>query len=74
MNCTKMLFKHFGFYLTENTLCLLHRGQLLILFMGVIAVYCETRTGQLNTLCGKNAAIFNFKAGGAYSYRGYFNG
>lgn len=74
MNYAEILFNSFGFYLTENTLCLHHKGQSINSILEEVAVYCETHTGQLNTMCGKNAGISNFKAGGAYSYRCYFDG
>jgi len=40
----------------------------LILFGEIIAVYCDTNTKLVTTICGQNAQIWNVKVGGTYSY------
>jgi hypothetical protein len=40
----------------------------LLLFRETVAVYCESHTKHINTLCGQNAELLNVKAGGTYSY------
>jgi hypothetical protein len=38
-----------------------------MLFSEKVAVYCENRTKQINTLCGQNAESYSVEAGGTYS-------
>jgi hypothetical protein len=40
-----------------------------MLFGETVAVYCETHTAHINTLCGQNAEILDDKTGGKYSYQ-----
>jgi hypothetical protein len=39
-----------------------------MLFKEVIAVYSDSHTKPINTLCGQNAELLIIKAGGTYSY------
>jgi hypothetical protein len=39
-----------------------------MLYEEVIAVYSKNRMKHTNTLCGKNAELFNIKAEESYSY------
>jgi hypothetical protein len=43
------------------------KPNLLMLFEETVAVYCENHTKHIHTLCGQNAEIWYFKAGGIYS-------
>jgi len=38
-----------------------------MLYREIIAVYSLIHTKRINTMCGQNVELFNFKPGGAYS-------
>jgi hypothetical protein len=42
------------------------------MFRETIAIYCETHTKHINTLCGKNAEFSYVKAGGTYETTGLY--
>ena len=45
-----------------------------MLYREIIAVCSEIHTKHINTLCGRNAELLDFKTGGTYSYHWTLNG
>jgi hypothetical protein len=60
--------------LTGNTLRVRYKPNRLMLFRGIIAVYCENHTEHINALCEKDTVFCGVTLGGTYSYHCAFTG
>jgi hypothetical protein len=49
-------------------MCLHYKLQPDMMCKGIMAVYCENHTKDINTWCGQNMESSHVKAGGKYSY------